>query len=218
MTPKGVAVKQMCGSTTPASSDEAKGHPLNLHLPSAEVEPLRQVQQTNLRRLRHFFSSRSLTTRSANLGGKNRCPSGRPPNPSPARSAAFPSRRENVPKSPLRGTFWDISSRRRARFGGPTRSANLGGKNRCPNSRPPNPSTRQIRGFTLTAQPLNENAKQTHHPPTNSNKTTYAASPSAQPLNGSTDQQKTPAPTGSPYAWSALSSPQRRRPSMIPAA
>ena len=89
MTPRGVAVKQMCGSTTPASSDEAKNRPLNLHLPSAEVEPLRQVQQTNLRRLRHFFSIRSLTTRSANLGGKNRCPSGQPPNPSPSRPGGF---------------------------------------------------------------------------------------------------------------------------------
>jgi hypothetical protein len=54
------------------------------------------------------------------------------------------------------------------------------------------PFARRIRGFALSAQPLNENTKQTHHPPTNSNQTTYAADPSAQPLNGSTDQQKTP--------------------------
>ena len=32
MTARGVAVKRMCGSTTPASSDEAKSHLLNLHL------------------------------------------------------------------------------------------------------------------------------------------------------------------------------------------
>ena len=33
MTPRGVAVKQMCGSTASAPSDEATSHPLNLHPP-----------------------------------------------------------------------------------------------------------------------------------------------------------------------------------------
>jgi len=45
------------------------------------------------------------------------------------------------------------------------------------------PFSRQIRGFSLSTRPLNENTKQTHSPPTNSNQTTYAAVPSAQPIN-----------------------------------